>query len=127
MRTLRDLSPDALQVGREAAAALIDKREYLTPGGLLAMLLGRFRDDISEAINGTPSREDLPRRRGYSSLDELTSVELDSVWGAVNVLLQKRFTEVMDDPALPRLLDEFRDKLIDQRRERAEIQASMPS
>jgi hypothetical protein len=43
------------------------------------------------------------------------------------ILLQDRFTAVMDDPALPKLLDEFQDKLTDQKTERAQIRAEMAS
>ena len=127
MRLLKDLPPDALRVAYEAAEALIDKKAFLPPGGLLVMLLGRFRDDIREALaNGTDTGGELPSRgRERRSLDELTSVELDTAHGAVKILLQDRFTAVMDDPALPKLLDEFQVKLTNQRTERAQIQASM--
>jgi hypothetical protein len=67
------------------------------------------------------------RGKVVRSLDELTSVELDTVSGAVMILLQDRFTRVMDDPALPKLLDELQDKLTDQKTERAQIQESMAS
>jgi hypothetical protein len=43
------------------------------------------------------------------------------------ILLQARFTEAMDDPALPRLLDEYKEKLAGQKTERAQIRASMAS
>lgn len=126
MRSLTELQPDALKVAHDAAETLMSFKAFLPPGGLLLMLLGRFRDDIREVLE--MEREDLPQRgREHRSLDELTSVELDTVCGAVMLLLQDRFTAVMDDPALPRLLDEFHDKLIDQRKERADIWASMVS
>jgi hypothetical protein len=130
MRSLTELHPDALQVAHDAAEALICKKAFLPPGGLLLMLLGRFRDDIREVLgNGTALEDEgLPRRgREHCSLDELTSVELDTVHGAVMILLQDRFTAAMDDPALPKLLDEFQDKLSDQKTERAQIHASMAS
>jgi hypothetical protein len=129
MRSLNELQPDALKIAHEAADTLIQHRAYLPPGGLLVMLLGRFRDDIREVLgNGTEADGELPRRgREHRSLDELTSVELDTVWGAADILRQARFTEVMDDPALPKLLDEFHDKLTDQKTERAQIRASMAS
>jgi len=57
----------------------------------------------------------------------LTSVELDTVAGAVMILLQDRFTAIMGDPELPRQLAGFNDKLIDQKTGRAQIQASLAS
>jgi hypothetical protein len=129
MRSLTELPPDALKAARDAAEALVQHKAFLPPGGLLVMLLGRFRDDIAEVLgNGTDADGQLPKRgRERRSLDELTSVELDKVSGAVMILLQDRFTAVMDDPALPKLLDEFQDKLIDQKTERAQIRAEMAS
>jgi hypothetical protein len=130
MRSLNSLKPDELKVADDAAKALIGKKAFLPPGGLLLMLVSRFRDDIREVLgNGADTdTEGLPRRGPERrSLDELTSVELDTVWGAVLILLQGRFTEVMDDPALPNLLEEFQDKLTDQKTERAQIRASMAS
>ena len=127
-----ELPPDALELARESASVLIDHKAYLPPGGLLPMLLGRWRDDIGEILGSADTTDAkpkaLPRReREHRSLDELTSVELDTVAGAVMILLQDRFTAIMDDPALPQQLDEFNDKLIDQKTERAQIRASMAS
>ena len=130
MRSLNELQPDALKVAHEAADTLMQHRAYLPPGGLLVMLLGRFRDDIREVLgDGTdPENDGLPQRgRERRSLDELTSVELDAVSGAVMVLLQDRFTAVMDDPALPKLLDAYQGDLIKQKTERAQLRASMAS
>jgi hypothetical protein len=90
------------------------------------MLVSRFRDDTREAL-GMEAERYPGRGQVVRSLDELTSVELDTVSGAVMILLQDRFKRVMDDPALPKLLDEFQDKLTDQRTERAQIRASMAS
>ena len=131
MRSPTELQIDALKVACDAAGVLIAKKAFLPPGGLLVMLLSRFRDDIGEVIGAAttdPKPKALTRReREHRSLDELTSVELDTVAGAVMILLQDRFTEVMDDPALPRLLEEFQDKLTGQKTERAQIRASMAS
>lgn len=124
MRSLEDLPKDELKIAEEAATALIDHKAYLPPGGLLLMLLGRWRDDLWDVLD--MEREDLPQRgRDRKSLGELTGIELDTVSGAVTILLQDRFRDVMDDPALPRLLEEYQDKLTDQKTER--IKASMAS
>jgi hypothetical protein len=128
MRSLTELPKDALNVARESAETLMTFKAYLPPGGLLLMLLGRFRDDIREVLGDEAGAETggLPRRgREHRSLDELTSVELDTVSGAVMILLQDRFTRVMDDPALPKLLDEFHGDLNRQKAERAELRASI--
>lgn len=126
MRSLTDLSSDALKVARDAAATLMSFKAYMPPGGLLLMLVSKFRDDIGDVLD--IEREPLPQRgRERKPLDELTSAELDTLSGAVVTLLEDRFTEVMDDPALPRLLSEFKGSLGRQKTERAQIRASMVS
>jgi hypothetical protein len=57
----------------------------------------------------------------------LTSVELGTVSGAVMILFQNRFTQIMDDPELPKLLAAYQDDLNAQKAEREQIQASMAS
>jgi hypothetical protein len=126
MRSLAELPADVLQVARDAADTLIRFREYLPPGGMLVMLAGRLRDDVREALEMEP----LPRAyrgRERRSLDELTSVELDTVAGAASILLQDRFTNCMDDPALAPLLRELHRALDGQKAERAQIRAEMAS
>jgi hypothetical protein len=130
MRSLTELPKETLKVARDSAEALMSFKAYLPPGGLLLMLLGRFRDDIAEILGDEASEEAerLPRRgREYRSLDELTSVELDTVSGAVMILLQERFRAVMDDPELPLQLEGFQGKLSGQKTERAQIRESMAS
>jgi hypothetical protein len=123
MRDATELSTDALRVARDSAETLVKFKAYL-PGRLLFMLLSKFGDDIRDALGA--ERGGLPRRgRERKSLDELTSIEFGSVWGAVIILLQDRFTAVMDDPALPKLLREFHDNLNGERAERERLQASI--
>lgn len=124
MRSLKDLHPDELEVALNAANALMQHKQFLPRDGLLLMLVSRFRDDTREAL-GMEAERYPGHRQVVRSLDELTSVELDTVSGAVMILLQDRFKRVMDDPALPKLLDEFQDKLTDERTERAQIRTSM--
>jgi hypothetical protein len=124
MRSLAELPADVLQVARDAADTLVRFREFLPPGGMLVMLVGRLRDDVREALEMEP----LPRAyrgRERRSLDELTSVELDTVAGAVSILLQDRFTSRMDDPALAPLLREVLGALDKQKAERAQIRAEI--
>lgn len=126
MRSLADLPTDELKLAHDAATVLVtDYKAYLPPGGLLRMLLSRFRDDTREALG--LEVEGLPAREDKYTLDELTSVELDTVAGAVIILLQDRFTAVMDDPDLPKLLGDYQIELNAQKTERAEIKASMSS
>jgi hypothetical protein len=125
MRSLSELPADELKVARDAAETLIDAREYL-PAGMLVMMLGSFRDDIREALS-MEAGDRARRGREVKSLDELTTVEFGSLRGAVMILLQDRFTAVMDDPELPKQLAAFQDALEVQRLERDQIRASMAS
>ena len=116
MQSLTELDSDALKLARQSADTLMKFKAYLPPGGLLVMLLGKFRDDVLETL--AVERDPLPKRgTERHPLDELTSVELDSVFGAVGILVG-RFTAYMDDPALPDLLGQFHDALNEQKAER---------
>src|ERR1700730_623738 len=124
MRSLEDLPEHALKVALEASDSLMQHKQFMPRGGLLLMLISRFRDDTREALRMEAER--FPGRgKVFRSLDELTSVELDTVSGAVMILLQERFTVVMGDPELAKLLRDLRKALDDQRSERAQLQASM--
>jgi hypothetical protein len=124
MRCITDLPTDALEVARDSAESLMAFKEYLPPGSLLLLLLSKFRDDTGNLLD--LEHEPLPQRgRVRRSLDELTSLELGSVAGATIILLQERFTSVMGDPALPRLLREFHGDLNRQKAERAALRASI--
>jgi hypothetical protein len=78
------------------------------------MLLGSFRHDIFDELE-----RDALLRRGTErrSLDERTSVELDTIFGAAGILLG-RFTGLMNDAALPDLLEEFRRTLNEKKDDR---------
>jgi hypothetical protein len=102
---------------------LIRFRAYLPPDGTLVMLAGRFRDDIRDVLDMEPLQRAY-RGQERDSLDELTSAELDTVAGAVGILLD-RFTPFMDDPELSKLLRELRSSLDTQQVERAQIQTSI--
>jgi hypothetical protein len=123
MRSLTELDADALKLANEFTETLIRFKAYLPPGGLLLMLLSKFRDDVREVLE--VETEGLPHRpRERRSLDELTSTELVTVADATGILLD-RFAPYMDDPGLPRLLRDFQDALGGQRVERAQIRASI--
>ena len=123
---LEKLPEDARKTALDAAEALMHHKQFLPRGGLLLMLVSRFRDDTREALEMEPER--YPGRGSvFTSLDDLTSTELDKIAGAVAILLQPRFTSLMDDPALPGLLRDFRGELEKQQTERAQLQASIAS
>jgi hypothetical protein len=123
MRSLTEMSPDELHVAHDAAAALLRFRDYAPPGGLLVMLAGKFRDDVRDVLEMEPEPP-VFRGRDRRSLDELTSVELDTIAGATGILLG-RFASYMDDPALVPLLRELRDSLNVQKSERARLWAEI--
>ena len=123
---LERLPEDALKVALDASDALMQHKRFMPRGGLLVMLVSRFRDDTREALAMEPER--YPGRGSvFSSLDDLTSAELDKVSAAVTTLLEERFTNVMDDPELKKQLRDFRKALNDQKTERAKIRAEMAS
>jgi hypothetical protein len=126
MRSLKDLDKDALTVALEASDSLVQLKEFLPRSGLLLMLVSRFRDDTRESL-GMEAERYPGRGQVFRSLDQLTTAELDTVSGAVGTLLQDRFTAVMDDPELSKLLAGFQDRLYDQKTERAQIRESMAS
>ena len=85
------------------------------------MLLGKFRDDVAESLS--MELPPLPQRSGpvkAVKLDQLTSSELGTLSDSVLVLVT-RFTALMDDPLLPKLLREFRDALATEKTDRARI------
>jgi hypothetical protein len=126
MRSITDQAEDDLKVAHDAAERMMMLKDYLPDRGLLLMLTTKFRDDLREILG--METLPLPRRPAVQlSLDALTSTELDSLWGAVVILLQPRFTSIMDDPALPRLLEQLQELLGVQRAERQQLRAEVAS
>jgi hypothetical protein len=126
VRTFSELTKDQLTEAHDSADKLLSEkyRSYL-PGRLLSLLLGRYRDDLAEALR-MPLPE-LPHRAGpvrAVKLDELTTGELDNASRAVLALVT-RYADTMDDPALPQFLRDFRDALVIEKAERAGIAAEM--
>jgi hypothetical protein len=124
MRIPAKFTDSDIRDAREAADVLVSEtfRKYLfLSGRLLPVLVGRFRDDLTETL-GMPLPE-IPRRNGQvrpAKLDHLTSSEFIAIWGAVDALIE-RFTPLMDDPELPRLLSALREELVSERIDRARI------
>jgi hypothetical protein len=115
---------DPRKTALEAAETLMHFRTFLPRGGLLLMLVSRFRDDLRDALG--MARERVPGSgRHFRSLDEMTSTEFDRVTAAVATLLEDRFAPLMDDPALPTLLREFQGELSKQATERAADRAKI--
>src|ERR1700677_4215541 len=110
MNDPESLAPDALKVALESAETLLTFRDFTPPGGLFVMVLGAFRDELREALCMEVLR---PAVRGHHSrpLDELRSIELSTMAGAVMILRQPRFTRVMDDPELILRLEEMESEL----------------
>jgi hypothetical protein len=128
MRAPTEVRPEELREVHDAAETLISERfrSYL-PGRMLPMLLGKFHDDVAESLG--MELPPLPRRSGpvkVVKLDDLTSSELGTLSGAVLILVT-RFTTLMDDPLLPKLLREFRDALFIEQADRARIAAEARS
>ncbi len=85
------------------------------------MLLGKFRDDVAKFL--AMELPPLPQRSGpvkVVKLDDLTSSELGMLSDTV-LVLTTRFTALMDDPLLPKLLREFRDALVIEKADRTRI------
>jgi hypothetical protein len=123
-KPLTTLDTDALKVALSAADTMMSLKQFLPSTGLLVMLLSRFRDDIRDALEMESER--FPGRgKVFRPLDEMTTAELGSAWGAVMILLQDRFTDVMDDPELPRLLAGCQGDLARQRTEREQLRAAV--
>jgi hypothetical protein len=82
------------------------KFQPYTPGGLLVIILGKFRDDLRDALEMTA---EPPVQRGSLrlALHKLDSIEIGTVGGALMILRQARFTRIMDDPMLPQMLEAF--------------------
>ncbi len=126
MRSITDQAEDDLKVAHDAAERMMTLKDYLPDRGLLLMLTTKFRDDLREILG--METLPLPRRPAVQlSLDALTTSELDSLWGAVVILLQPRFTSIMDDLALPRLLEQLQELLRAQRVERQQLRAEVAS
>jgi hypothetical protein len=122
MRAPTEARSDELREAHEAADTLISERfrSYL-PGRMLPMLLGRFRDDVAEALG--MELPPLPQRSGAvkaTKLGDLNSSELDTFLGAVLALVT-RFTALMNDPLLPKPLRDLRDSLTIETADRARI------
>jgi hypothetical protein len=117
-----EMTSDELREAHSAADTLTREkfRSYL-PGRMLPMLVGKFRDDMAEALGmELPPLPQRSRPARVAKLDDLTSAELDTLSDAVLVLMT-RFTTLMDDPLLPELLREFRDALVIEKADRARI------
>jgi hypothetical protein len=116
-----ELDPDALKVALDAVDTLLKFRAY-TPGGLFVILLGKFRDDVRDALSMATEE---PAQRGSLrlALDKLDSIEIGTVGGAVMILRQQRFTRIMDDPMLPQMLEAFEEDVNQEKFERSNRRA----
>jgi hypothetical protein len=77
-------------------------------GGLIVILLGKYRDDLRDALELSAERP-VQRRSLRLALDKLNFIEIGTVGGALMILRQPRFTRIMDDPMLPQMLEAFKE------------------
>jgi hypothetical protein len=97
-----------------------------TPGGLFVILLGKFRDDVRNALS-MAIEEPVQRGSLRLALEKLDSIEIGTVAGAVMILQQPRFTRIMDDPMLPQMLEAFEEDVNQEKHERTTGQAKTPA
>src|SRR5450756_2372376 len=75
-----------VKLARQCAGTLIAFKAYLPPDGTLLMLIGKFRDDVLDVMDA--DRDPIPKRgTERHPLDELTSIELDTISGSAGILL----------------------------------------
>jgi hypothetical protein len=99
------LDTETFNLAMHCVETVLRFRAYTPIGGMLVMLLGKFRDDLREQCFKEPL---LPAQRGSQllRLRELDASELSALGDSVGTLLSK-FERYMDDPELPKLLKEF--------------------
>ena len=100
------LDSGAIKNALEAVDAVMSLRDFTPPAGLFVMMLGRWRDDMRDALEMEPLR---PAERGTQvrTLNELRPPEMSTLVKALMLLNQARFTKLMDDPKLPEMLEGF--------------------
>jgi hypothetical protein len=116
-----ELDPDAIVVALNAVDTLVKFRAYMADG-LFVILLGKFRDDLRDDL-GLDIQRPLRHKTLRLSLDGLDSIEIGTLGGAVMILRQPRFTRIMDDPILPRMLEAFEEDVSQEKHERTTGQA----
>jgi hypothetical protein len=125
MRSPSEMTPDELKVALNGVDTLLRFQAY-TPGGLFVILLGKFRDDVRDALS-MATEEPVQRGTLRLALDKLDPIEIGTVGGAVMILRQPRFTRIMDDPMLPQMLEAFEDDVNQEKHERTAGQAKTPA
>jgi hypothetical protein len=108
-RHLTELDRTAVDLVMHSVDLIMRYRAYTPGGGMLVLLLGKFRDDVWESRHKTQ----LPRiGRGtqHLPLAELDLSQMDALIDSATTLID-RFGPFMDDPALSELLTGFRDEL----------------
>jgi hypothetical protein len=116
-----ELDPYVLKIALESVDTVLKFQAY-TPGRLFVMLVGRFRDDLREALKMDTLRP-VVRGAERHTFDALNRTEVDNLAGAVLILRQERFTRIMDDPELIRMIEEFESALNAHKAKRPGVQA----
>jgi hypothetical protein len=112
-RHLTELDPPAVDLVMHSVDMIMRFRAYTPGGGMLVMLLGRFRDDVWETRHKT-QLPPIGRGPQRLPLKELDRSQMDALIDSATTLID-RFGPYMDDPELPELLKDFRDALKTQR------------
>jgi hypothetical protein len=115
MPSLETLDPRAIKVIAAATETVYGFREYL-PGRVLLAMVWSFRNDVRSQARAP--RESYPGQPVPLELRTLDAYEFDALADAVAVMLEDRFTAVMEDPELPARLNTFDVKLKAERGER---------
>lgn len=125
MPSLTELPTDNLRIAGDAIETVIEFRDYLPPGGMLVMLAGRWRDDIRELLSVPPlDRVSCgPDRKKLSAMED---ADLYRLAEAV-ILLVGAFTGSMDDPELPRQLNDLLSTIVLARNARAGVEDARAS
>jgi hypothetical protein len=121
MPSLETLDPRAIKVIAAATDTVYGFREYL-PGRVLLAMVWHFRNDLREQMRA--ARESCPGQPVPQELRGLEAHEFDALAGAVAVMIEGRFTAVMDDPDLPKRLVAFDVKLEAEQGERGDAKSA---
>ena len=126
MRETSHLDSGDIKTAMEAADTLLSFRDFMPPHGLLVMILGKFRDDLRDVL-GLEELRRAVRGNQRRALADLRPVELTTLAGALAVLRQPRFTNIMDDPDLPMLLAGFAEDVSDHQARLAALADAAPA
>lgn len=121
MPSLETLDPRAIKVIAAVTETVYGFREYL-PGRVLLAMVWHFRNDVREQMRAP--RESYPGQPTPLELRALEAHQLDALADAMAVMIEDRFTAVMEDPDLPKRLIAFDVKLKAEQGERGDAKSA---